>query len=106
MLCLSLPDRSAGSSLADNARDVAHRRSWQMGYALSSRAVQQTVEADQAVLQAGRLKLGYIKLEAPIAERIGAIPRERQRWYERRTEAVGCDLPLEQELRRSPSCSR
>jgi membrane fusion protein, multidrug efflux system len=37
------------------------------------KAAQQTVEADQAVLQADRLKLGYAKLEAPIAGRIGAI---------------------------------
>ena len=37
------------------------------------KAAQQTVEADQAVLQADRLKLGYAKLEAPIAGRVGAI---------------------------------
>ena len=37
------------------------------------KAAQQTVEADQAVLQADRLKLGYAKLEAPIGGRIGAI---------------------------------
>jgi multidrug efflux system membrane fusion protein len=37
------------------------------------KAAQQTVEADQAVLQADRLKLGYARLEAPIAGRVGAI---------------------------------
>ena len=37
------------------------------------KAAQQTVEADQAVLQADRLKLGYAKLEAPISGRVGAI---------------------------------
>jgi multidrug efflux system membrane fusion protein len=37
------------------------------------KAAQQTVEADQAVLQVDRLKLGYAKLEAPIAGRVGAI---------------------------------
>ena len=37
------------------------------------KAAQQTVEADEAVLQADRLKLGYAKLEAPIAGRVGAI---------------------------------
>jgi membrane fusion protein, multidrug efflux system len=37
------------------------------------KAAQQTVEADQAVLQADRLKLGYAKLEAPITGRVGAI---------------------------------
>ena len=37
------------------------------------KAAQQTVEADQAVLQADRLRLGYAKLEAPIDGRIGAI---------------------------------
>jgi multidrug efflux system membrane fusion protein len=37
------------------------------------KAAQQTVEADQAVLQADRLKLGYAKLEAPIGGRVGAI---------------------------------
>jgi multidrug efflux system membrane fusion protein len=37
------------------------------------KAAQQTVEADQAVLQADRLKLGYAKLQAPIAGRVGAI---------------------------------
>ena len=37
------------------------------------KAAQQTVEADQAVLQADRLKLGYAKLEAPIAGRVGAV---------------------------------
>jgi multidrug efflux system membrane fusion protein len=37
------------------------------------KAAQQTVEADQAVLQADRLKLGYAKLTAPITGRIGAI---------------------------------
>jgi multidrug efflux system membrane fusion protein len=37
------------------------------------KSAQQTVEADHAVLQADQLKLGYAKLEAPIAGRIGAI---------------------------------
>ena len=37
------------------------------------KAAQQTVEADQAVLQADRLRLGYAKLEAPIDGRIGAV---------------------------------
>jgi multidrug efflux system membrane fusion protein len=37
------------------------------------KAAQQTVEADQAVLQADRLRLGYARLEAPITGRIGAI---------------------------------
>ena len=37
------------------------------------KAAQQTVEADQAVLQADALKLGYAKLEAPITGRIGAV---------------------------------
>ena len=37
------------------------------------KAAQQTVEADHAVIQADRLKLGYAKLEAPIAGRVGAI---------------------------------
>lgn len=37
------------------------------------KAAQQTVEADEAVLQADRLKLGYAKLEAPIAGRVGAV---------------------------------
>ena len=37
------------------------------------KAAQQTVEADEAVLQADRLKLGYAKLEAPITGRVGAI---------------------------------
>ena len=37
------------------------------------KAAQQTVEADQAVLRADRLKLGYAKLEAPIAGRVGAV---------------------------------
>jgi membrane fusion protein, multidrug efflux system len=37
------------------------------------KAAQQTVEADQAVLQADRLKLGYAKLEAPITGRVGAV---------------------------------
>jgi membrane fusion protein, multidrug efflux system len=37
------------------------------------KAAQQTVEADQAVLQADRLRLGYARLEAPIIGRIGAI---------------------------------
>ena len=52
------------------------------------KAAQQTVEADQAVLQADRLKLGYAKLEAPITGRVGAIRvtpgnlvgRQRCRW--------------------------
>lgn len=37
------------------------------------KAAQQTVEADQAVLQADRLKLGYAKLVAPITGRVGAV---------------------------------
>jgi multidrug efflux system membrane fusion protein len=37
------------------------------------KAAQQTVEADEAVLQADRLKLGYAKLQAPITGRVGAI---------------------------------
>lgn len=37
------------------------------------KAAQQTVEADEAVLQADRLKLGYARLEAPITGRVGAI---------------------------------
>src|SRR5689334_9535568 len=37
------------------------------------KAAQQTVEADQAVLQADRLRLGYAELKAPITGRIGAI---------------------------------
>lgn len=37
------------------------------------KAAQQTVEADEAVLQADRLKLGYAKLTAPITGRVGAI---------------------------------
>jgi membrane fusion protein, multidrug efflux system len=37
------------------------------------KAAQQTIEADEAVLQADRLKLGYAKLEAPITGRVGAI---------------------------------
>jgi multidrug efflux system membrane fusion protein len=37
------------------------------------KAAQQTVEADQAVLQADRLKLGYANLEASIAGRVGAV---------------------------------
>ncbi|HJZ33496.1 MAG TPA: efflux RND transporter periplasmic adaptor subunit [Hyphomicrobiaceae bacterium] len=37
------------------------------------KAAQQTVEADEAVLQADRLKLGYAKLEAPITGRVGTI---------------------------------
>lgn len=37
------------------------------------KAAQQTVEADQAVLQADQLKLGYAKLTAPITGRVGAI---------------------------------
>ena len=37
------------------------------------KAAQQTVEADQAVLQADRLRLGYAQVEAPITGRIGAI---------------------------------
>jgi multidrug efflux system membrane fusion protein len=37
------------------------------------KAAQQTVEADEAVLQADRLKLGYAKLEAPITGRVGAV---------------------------------
>ena len=39
----------------------------------SFKAAQQTVEADEAVLQADRLRLGYAKLQAPIDGRIGAI---------------------------------
>jgi membrane fusion protein, multidrug efflux system len=37
------------------------------------KAAQQTVEADQAVLQADQLRLGYAELKAPITGRIGAI---------------------------------
>jgi multidrug efflux system membrane fusion protein len=37
------------------------------------KAAQQTVEADEAVLQADRLKLGYARLEAPITGRVGAV---------------------------------
>jgi len=37
------------------------------------KAAQQTVEADQAVLQADQLRLGYAELKAPIIGRIGAI---------------------------------
>jgi multidrug efflux system membrane fusion protein len=37
------------------------------------KAAQQTVEADQAVLQADRLRLGYAELKAPTTGRIGAI---------------------------------
>lgn len=37
------------------------------------KAAQQTVEADEAVLQADRLRLGYAELKAPITGRIGAI---------------------------------
>jgi multidrug efflux system membrane fusion protein len=37
------------------------------------KAAQQTVEADEAVLQADRLKLGYAKLQAPITGRVGTI---------------------------------
>ncbi|MGD9804024.1 MAG: efflux RND transporter periplasmic adaptor subunit [Hyphomicrobiaceae bacterium] len=37
------------------------------------KAAQQTVEADEAVLQADRLKLGYAKLTAPITGRVGSI---------------------------------
>ena len=33
---LASSDRCAGTSVADNARDVAHSRSWQIGYELSS----------------------------------------------------------------------
>lgn len=46
----------------------------QLDQALTAyKAAQQTVEADEAVLQADRLKLGYAKLEAPITGRVGAI---------------------------------
>src|SRR5262245_14918310 len=37
------------------------------------KAAQQTVEADEAVLQADRLRLGYAELKAPITGRIGAV---------------------------------
>ncbi len=37
------------------------------------KAAQQTVEADQAVLQADQLRLGYARIEAPITGRVGAI---------------------------------
>jgi multidrug efflux system membrane fusion protein len=37
------------------------------------KAALQTVEADEAVLQADRLRLGYAELKAPITGRIGAI---------------------------------
>jgi multidrug efflux system membrane fusion protein len=46
----------------------------QLDQAVSAyKAAQQTVEADEAVLQADRLKLGYAKLEAPITGRVGAV---------------------------------
>jgi len=54
------------------AKQVAPQQ--QVDQAISAyKAAQQTVEADQAVLQADRLKLGYAKLEAPITGRVGAI---------------------------------
>jgi membrane fusion protein, multidrug efflux system len=54
------------------AKQVAPQQ--QLDQAISAhKAAQQTVEADQAVLQADRLKLGYAKLEAPITGRVGAI---------------------------------
>jgi multidrug efflux system membrane fusion protein len=54
------------------AKKVAPQQ--QLDQALAAfKAAQQTVEADQAVLQADRLKLGYAKLEAPITGRVGAI---------------------------------
>jgi multidrug efflux system membrane fusion protein len=37
------------------------------------KAAQQTVEADQAVVQADQLRLGYAELKAPITGRIGAV---------------------------------
>jgi membrane fusion protein, multidrug efflux system len=54
------------------AKNVAPQQ--QLDQAISAyKAAQQTVEADRAVLQADRLKLGYAKLEAPITGRVGAI---------------------------------
>jgi multidrug efflux system membrane fusion protein len=54
------------------ARNVAPQQQLEQATA-AFKAAQQTVEADQAVLQADRLRLGYAKLEAPITGRIGAI---------------------------------
>jgi len=54
------------------ARNVAPQQQLEQATA-AFKAAQQTVEADQAVLQADRLRLGYAKLEAPITGRIGAV---------------------------------
>jgi membrane fusion protein, multidrug efflux system len=54
------------------AKNVAPQQQLEQATA-AYKAAQQTVEADQAVLQADRLRLGYAKLEAPIRGRIGAI---------------------------------
>jgi multidrug efflux system membrane fusion protein len=54
------------------SKNVASQQ--QLDQALATfRSAQQTVEADHAVLQADRLKLGYARLEAPIRGRIGAV---------------------------------
>ena len=47
------------------------------------KAAQQTVEADQAVLQADQLRLGYAELKAPITGRIGAIRVRLATWSQR-----------------------
>jgi multidrug efflux system membrane fusion protein len=55
-----------------SAKDIAPQQQLEQATA-TFKAAQQTVEADQAVLQADRLKLGYAKLQAPITGRIGAV---------------------------------
>ena len=54
------------------------------------------------------LLLQFASVTGPTQETASAGCREADHSiaYERRTEAAGCDLPLEQELRRSPSCLR
>lgn len=54
------------------SKDVAPRQQVEQATA-EFKAAQQTVEADRAVLEADRLRLGYAKLEAPITGRIGAV---------------------------------
>jgi multidrug efflux system membrane fusion protein len=53
-------------------KDVAPQQQLDQATAVY-KAAQQTVEADQAVLQADRLKLGYAKIQAPITGRVGAV---------------------------------
>ena len=54
------------------AKNVAPKQQLDQATA-TFKAAQQTVEADEAVLQADRLRLGYARIEAPITGRIGAI---------------------------------